>query len=378
MRIAFASFRYFPYGGLEKDMLRMAECAAKRGHDVTIISGSWEDDSIPDIPGLDVEVLKVPGLSNHTRADNFCRRIIEVFRQKKFDCTIGFNRIPGCDFYFAADNCYAVEMPKKHSRSVLKIFPRYRTYLALEERVFRPGAGTKIFYIAERQKSDYISCYGTEEERFILLPPGMNPACRLLDDAESVRKEKRRELGVADGDFLLLLLGSNFRQKGGDRAIRAVAGLTPELKKRTKLILVGADTPDFCRKIAEKYAVADKVIFPGARKDVPELLTASDILLLPARNESAGSTIVEAISCGVPVICSAECGFAPYASAACGKVLSEPWSDELFSRAVEEIAENYHERKAHAVAHARTVDFTRRADEAVDALENFVRTKDAK
>ena len=78
------------------------------------------------------------------------------------------------------------------------------------------------------------------------------------------------------------------------------------------------------------------------------------------------------------MICSAECGFAPYASSACGKVLSEPWSDELFSRAVEEIAENYTERKAHAVAHARTVDFTRRADEAVDALENFVRTKDAK
>ena len=103
MRFAFASFKYFPYGGLEKDMLRMAECAALRGHET------------PDIPGLKIQNVPVSGSSNHARAASFCRNIKVILEKEKFDCVIAFNRIPGCDFYFAADNCYAAEMPKKHN-----------------------------------------------------------------------------------------------------------------------------------------------------------------------------------------------------------------------------------------------------------------------
>ena len=42
MRFAFALFKYFPFGGLQSDMLRIAECAAARGHEVTVFTGAWE------------------------------------------------------------------------------------------------------------------------------------------------------------------------------------------------------------------------------------------------------------------------------------------------------------------------------------------------
>ena len=45
MHIAMAIFKYFPFGGLERDMLRMAESAAKRGHRVVIHTSKWEDDA---------------------------------------------------------------------------------------------------------------------------------------------------------------------------------------------------------------------------------------------------------------------------------------------------------------------------------------------
>lgn len=349
----------------------MAVCAAERGHSCTIITGCWEDDTVPDIPNVNIEIIPVSGLSNHARAKSFCRNIKTFLSAGKFDCTIAFNRIPDCDFYFAADNCYAVEMPKKHNNIVLNILPRYRTYLALEKELFKRGSKTKIFYIAEKQKTDYITSYATEEERFILLPPGMNPACRLADDRAAIRSAKRQELGVADDEYMFLLVGSNFRQKGGDRAISAIAGVNDELRKKIKLFFAGADDPDFCEKAAIRCGIKELVHFLGARKDVPELLAASDCMLLPARNEATGTTIVEAISCGTPVICSDECGFAPYAEQAGGFVLPLPWQDKTFTETVEELCLKRETFLKHAAEYAKTVDFTRRADCAIDAVEEF-------
>ena len=371
MRFAFASFKYFPYGGLEKDMLRMAECAALRGHETVILTGAWLDDKTPDIPGLKIQNVPVSGSSNHARAASFCRNIKAILEKEKFDCVIAFNRIPGCDFYFAADNCYAAEMPKKHNPWILKLLPRYRTYLALEEQVAGKDSDTVILYIADRQKHDYQRCYNVPDERLIQLPPGMNPACRRRENAPDIRVSKRRELGVEDDEFMMLLAGSNFRQKGGDRAITALAGLPENIRKKCKLFFAGADKPDFCRKLAEKLNVSGNINFIGARKDIPELLTACDVLLLPARNEATGTVIVEAISSGTPVISSSECGFANYAAQSGGIVLPEEWRDQAFTEALERIFTHRNEYLQHAIEYSKTVDFTRRADCAIDIMEKF-------
>ncbi len=44
MNILLALFKYFPQGGLQKDTLRFAQEAARRGHNVTIFCSSWQGD----------------------------------------------------------------------------------------------------------------------------------------------------------------------------------------------------------------------------------------------------------------------------------------------------------------------------------------------
>ena len=41
MKLAFVLFRYFPYGGLERDMLAMAKLCRDRGHEITIYTREW-------------------------------------------------------------------------------------------------------------------------------------------------------------------------------------------------------------------------------------------------------------------------------------------------------------------------------------------------
>lgn len=366
MKIAFALFKYFPFGGLEKDMLRMAITAVRRGYEVTIFTGSVSG----DIPAeIEVVQLELKSWSNHGKAQEFVRRFAEQRKKRKFDAIIAFNRIPGCDFYFAADNCYAVEMPKKHCRWVLEHLSRYRTYLQLEREIFSPGVPCKIFYLAEKQKRDYQSIYHTEEDRFTLLPPGINPACRRTSDAEARRIAKRAELGVADDVKLMLLVGSNYHLKGVDRVLEAVAALPDKLREKSIFMIAGQSNDQWVRAMIKKLGIADNVRILGSRQDVPDLLLAADLLLHPARNEAAGTVLAEAISSGSPIICSGECGFSELVAASGGGVVPENFDQQIFSEMVKSFLENSDELRRKAIEYSAKVDYTHRAETALDVVE---------
>ncbi|MCD8542115.1 MAG: hypothetical protein LRY69_01325 [Gammaproteobacteria bacterium] len=58
MKLAFCIFKYFPYGGLQRDMRRIAEIAYSRGHDVDIYTMEWKS----DYPiGISVHIIPVKG-----------------------------------------------------------------------------------------------------------------------------------------------------------------------------------------------------------------------------------------------------------------------------------------------------------------------------
>ena len=375
MRFAFALFRYFPFGGLQRDMLRIAECAAGRGHEVVIFTGAWEGEAPRS--GISVRLLESGGGSNHRRARKFAERFAAAVRRETFDLSFTFNRFGGCDWYFAADNCLAVEMPRKHSPLLLKLLPRYRVFLGQEREVFSPDSRTNIFYITLRQKRDFMRCYGTPEERFFYLPPGISPEYCRRPDADRIRAEKRREHRVPEEALQRLEGGGHFFGKGLDRAIRAVAALPEELRNRCRFCVAGAAQGRKCRALGRRLGLPDEaLLILGPRKDVPELLAAADLMVHPARNEAAGNVLLEGIVAGVPVLCSEACGFSDFVAESGGVVVPEPWEDAVFSRRLTEMLSGLEEYRTRALQHCAARDFTRRAEVAVDQLEAFVRQRE--
>lgn len=371
MRFAFALFKYFPFGGLQSDMLRIAECAAARGHEVTVFTGAWE--GAGPRSGICVRLLECGGGSNHRRARKFAVRFAGALKQEAFDLSLAFNRFGGCDWYFAADNCLAVEMPRKHSSLLLKLLPRYRSFLEQEREVFSPRSRTNIFYITPRQKRDFMRCYGTPEERFFYLPPGISPEFRIRADAEHIRAEKRRELGVPESSLMLLEVGGHFFGKGVDRVIRAVAALPEELRSRCCFCIAGAADERRIRAFGRRCGLPEQALrVLGPRKDVPELLLAADLMVHPARNEAAGNVLLEGIASGLPVICSAACGFCDFVAEAGGVVVPEPWSDRVFLQLLTEMLGRPGEYRARIISHGGGRNFCCRAGVAVDLLEQWV------
>lgn len=332
MDLAFCLFDYFPHGGLQRDFLRIALKCQAAGAKIRVYTMSWAG-AVPE--GFEVCIVPVRAVSNHRRVYKYFQWMEKEQKKIPDFGMIGFNKIPGLDIYFAADSCFAARLSSKGFFA--RLTPRCRTYLKMERAVFKPDSATRILLIAPRQVEEFRQYYGLAESRFTLLPPGLDENFQCLEPAKA-RERIRAEFGLGGQDFLLLQVGSAFKTKGVDRAIRALASLPDSQCERAVYLVAGQGRADACKKLAGRLGVGRRVRFAGVRQDVADLMAAADLLLHPARTEAAGMTLTESLASGLPVLCSGICGYAPYvAGASAGIVLPEPFVQQDLNSALQKM-----------------------------------------
>ena len=331
MQLAFVLYKYFPFGGLQRDFLRIALECQRRGHGIRVYTPIWEG----EVPaGFDVRVAPVKALFNHRRNEKFSAWLAADLARDPVDRVVGFNKMPGLDVYYAADGCY--EDKAQTLRNPLYRFGgRYQHFAAYERAVFAPESKTEILMISEVQQPLFVKHYGTPLERFHLLPPGIATDRRAPANAAEIRAEFRREFGLADDQLLLVQIGSGFKTKGLDRSLKALASLPRELKKRTRLIVIGQDDPRPFLLQIKALGLSDQVQILKGRSDVPRFLLGADLLIHPAYNENTGTVLLEALVAGLPVLVTDVCGYAHYiAEADAGRVLDSPFEQAGLNEAL--------------------------------------------
>jgi UDP-glucose:(heptosyl)LPS alpha-1,3-glucosyltransferase len=332
MNIGFATFRYYPYGGLEKSMRNIALEVLRRGHDLTLYCHCWEGDPLP---GARLEILPAKGWTNHGKMLSFVRNFRQRNLPHNHDLIVGFKRMPGLDLYYNGDVCYQNEAASK-TPSLHRFTPRYKILSAFEKAVFSGESSTHIMYIADREKRIFQNFYGTAECRFHALPPGIDKEAIRRVCLPGQRRHLRRQMGVEEDTFIALMVGSDFYRKGVDRSIRALSALPRDAGKGAELWIAGKGDPAPFKKLANRSGVEHRVRFLGARKDVPELLAAADVLLHPALSETAGNAILEGMVAGLPIVVSNSAGFSFHVDKAGGGMLvrDDPWCQADFDRAL--------------------------------------------
>jgi glycosyltransferase involved in cell wall biosynthesis len=128
---------------------------------------------------------------------------------------------------------------------------------------------------------------------------------RLTRISAEARHKVRAWMGVEETDLLLGTVGSLIRRKGLIHLVRAMPGILAAAP-RARLAVVGSDTQgDYAieaRAAAKKLGVGSRIHWTGNRSDVPEILTALDLYVLPSLEESFPLSILEAMSAGLPVV----------------------------------------------------------------------------
>jgi UDP-glucose:(heptosyl)LPS alpha-1,3-glucosyltransferase len=308
MQLAFALFHYFPYGGLERDMLTVARVCQARGHDITIFTGAWEG---PKPNALRIVELPVKALSNHRRALAFVVQLQEQLRAMPNAVVIGFNKMPGLDVYYAADVCFAAKAYEERN-FFYRLTSRCRTYLALEKAVFASDRKTEVLMISAAQIDIYQRYYQTPTARLHLLPPGIRRECVMPADYANRRAALRAQFQLQDDTLQILFVGSDYKRKGLDRALRGIAALSEPLRQRVKLWVAGQDKAASFLNLARALDIENQISFLGARDDIPQLMWGADLLIHPAYSEAAGLVLLEAMVAGLPVVASRSCGHAHY------------------------------------------------------------------
>jgi UDP-glucose:(heptosyl)LPS alpha-1,3-glucosyltransferase len=112
MMLAMLIYKYFPYGGQQRDFLRIVERCLSAGHQVRVYCLRWEG----NVP-CGIQLVNVPakGLSSHTRYQRFSAWVKQDIQNNPVDAVIGFSKMPDLDLYYAADPCFAARLQRENS-----------------------------------------------------------------------------------------------------------------------------------------------------------------------------------------------------------------------------------------------------------------------
>lgn len=168
----------------------------------------------------------------------------------------------------------------------------------------------------------------------------------------------RRELGLAADATVLAVVAQLTPWKGQDDAIRALAAM-PSRSPETVLLLAGSakfsaagtqfDNRAYeqgLHRLVGELGVADRVRFLGERSDVPALLAATDLLLLPSWREAFGRIAIEAMAMGVPVVASVAGGPAEIVREERDGLLLQPRRPEAWAMALGQLVADRERRAA--------------------------------
>lgn len=374
MKIAMLIYHYFPYGGQQRDFMKILKRCLLAGHTVQVYCLKWQG----DIPaGVDVVFVPVSALASHVKYKRFTEWVTVALRQDPADVVIGFSKMPGLDVYFAADPCFAERMHRER-RFFTQYLPRYRHFMQFEKAVFADNSGTKVLLLSPQQQDDFGNHYPGCSARLQRLSPGLDQDRLPPANKTDVRQQFRDEFGISDDEFIVLQVGSGFRVKGLDRSIKAFASLPYSLRNKTHLFIVGQDKPGKYAKLAGRLRLAGRCHFLGGRDDVPRFLLGCDLLLHPAYSESAGYTLLEAIINGLPVLTTDTCGYAFHVNnAGAGQVCRSPFKQKDLNARLHEMLISSDRRRwqSNGLAYAEKIDVFGMADEALAAIERVWQEK---
>ncbi len=139
--------------------------------------------------------------------------------------------------------------------------------------------------------------------------------------------EQRKALGVSPDDFLVMGCGVMHWRKSPDKFIEVASRVVQQTKRSCRFVWIGGGPDEeACRELVKEKGLSETVSLIGYRENVPELLEAADLFLLPSEEDPFPLVCLYAASKEVPVVCFDDAGGIPeFTAKGCG--ISVPFGD---------------------------------------------------
>jgi glycosyltransferase involved in cell wall biosynthesis len=173
-------------------------------------------------------------------------------------------------------------------------FPAWkrRLFRALETRLARDTE--RMIAVSPSEASTMIESGVVPSDRIRVVPNGIDPA-----RVQGAQPVDLAEFGLDPGRPTAAVIGLLYEGKGQDLALDALRQPGCE---SLQLLIVGPGSQDALAASVSALGLSERVRFTGARDDVPAILAALNLLLLPSRWEGMPYIVLEAMAAGLPVV----------------------------------------------------------------------------
>lgn len=308
-RLAIVRQKYCPYGGAEHFVSRALEALEQHNLDLNVITREWQGDPNPNWHIYLCNPLK---FSRTSRERSFGELARALWKKELFDIVQSHERIPGCDIYRAGDGVHrrwllqrARLLPKWKRQWLFS--SRYHRYVMCSERAMYAAPELKtVICNAEMIKQEIIDDFSVPADKITLIYNSIDNK-KFIPTNEKQRQLLRDQYQIPQKAHCLIFVGSGFERKGLAATIQALAVTD------SHLLVVGKDKEaKRYRALAHSIGCSHRVRFMGVHKKMLPLYQAADALILPTLYDPFPNVILEAMSCGLPVITSTTCGGAEF------------------------------------------------------------------
>ncbi len=155
----------------------------------------------------------------------------------------------------------------------------------------------KILTLTEIEKKDYIREKISDDSRIVTIPCGID-----IERYASSSRTVRDEFGISPDQPVIGWVGRIEPVKGCDYFLRACHLIKKKMPSARFLLVGEGSSKEEMEELAHYLSISGEVIFADYRTDMPEIMNSIDLLLHTPLNEGLGRVLLEAMTCGKPIV----------------------------------------------------------------------------
>ena len=229
----------------------------------------------------------------------------------------------------------------------------------------------RVVSVSEEARQYHIEVSGAPASQVTTIYNGIDLSGFLTMDRAQERMAVRTELKIPLAANVLTTVAVLRPPKGIQFMIRALAAVLAAYPNTYYLVVGSGSHQSALIEEAGRAGLHDKVIFAGMRKDVPRLLAATDVFVLPTLTEALPTVLAEAMAAKLPIIASRVGGVPEMVSDGQNGCLVEPEDLEGLANACLHLLGNPEQRAAMGAEGWKVVNQKFNIERQVDRLKDL-------
>lgn len=283
-------------GGAEKVVTTLADQLVNMGHEVNIAYLTGEALVVPKNKSVRVINLEVKSFRSLTGGYLKLRKLIDDFKPDVVHSHLVHANILCRTMRLSTNIPRLISSAHNTDEEGWTRFLAYR----LTDRITDISTN-----VSDEAVEAFIQKKAVRRGRMLTLHNGISTTDFVF--SEQARSYIRSELGVTEGQQLILAVGRLNEQKDYPNLLSAISHVSLKCRN-VKLAIVG-DGPQLneLKEYANSLGLNNKVNFLGIRTDIPSLMSAADVFTLSSAWEGFGLVVAEAMACN-RVVVATDCG----------------------------------------------------------------------